>query len=48
MKLKEINDIPFRDAMYMMRICLEGFKLLMDHFGSFRVTEDMVFINRDG
>jgi hypothetical protein len=34
--------------MYMMRICLEGFKLLTDHFGLFRVSEDMVFINRDG
>jgi hypothetical protein len=48
MKLQEINDIPFRDAMYMMRICLEGFKLLMEHFGAFAVTEDVVFINQEG
>jgi hypothetical protein len=48
MRLQEINDIPFNDNMYMMRICLEGFKLLTEHFGVFKISEDMVFINRDG
>jgi hypothetical protein len=48
MSLQQIKDVPFHDAMFMLRICLEGFQRLMEHFHPFRVTEDMVFINRDG
>lgn len=48
MRLTDINDIPLGDAMYMLRVCLEGFGLLREHFGVFGVGEDMVFINEEG
>jgi hypothetical protein len=48
MRLTDINDIPFHDALYMLRVCLEGFAMLKEHFGSFAISEDMVFINEDG
>jgi len=48
MRLTDINDIPFADAMYMLRVCLEGFGMLKEHFGLFSIAEDMVFINEEG
>ena len=46
MRLTDINDIPFLDALYMLRVCLEGFAILKEHFGLFAIAEDMVFINQ--
>lgn len=32
----------------MLRICFEGFKILMGHFGFFDIAEDMILINSEG
>jgi hypothetical protein len=48
MRLKEINDIPFTDAIYVMRTCLQGFGTLYKSYGAFDVREEMVFICEAG
>lgn len=48
LRLKEINDIPFEDQLYLYEVCLEGFKLLYEKAGFFYITEEMVFFNQEG
>ena len=48
MRLKEINDIPYLDSFYMMKTALEGFMILQEKYGDFKIREDMIFITREG
>lgn len=48
LRLKEINDIPFDDLMYMYMATLSGFKALYEKVGYFDIVEEMVFITRRG
>jgi hypothetical protein len=46
--LKEINDIPFQDLLYMYRATLNGFKNLYEKVGYFDIVEEMIFITKRG
>ncbi len=48
LRLKEINDIPFPDLLYMFKATLNGFKFLYEKVGYFDIQEEMVFISRKG
>lgn len=48
LRLKEINDIPFQDQLYLYQAVLEGFKVLNEKFGYFTITEEMIFITKEG
>ena len=48
LRLKEINDIPFLDLLYMFKATLNGFKFLYEKVGYFDIQEEMVFISRKG
>lgn len=39
LRLKEINDIPLNDQLYLYQCCLEGFKILYEQVGYFDITE---------
>lgn len=45
LRLDGVKDLPFLDGMYMVRVGLEGFRVLGGRFGWFGVREDMVFID---
>ncbi len=47
-RLKEINDIPVDDSIYLFYACLKGFCALYEKIGAFQVEEDMIFIDRNG
>jgi hypothetical protein len=47
-RLKDINDIPFLDQLYLYKACLQGFKILYEKVGYFAIKEDMIFINKMG
>jgi len=47
-RLKEINDIPLPDQLYMIRATLEGFKVLYEKMGYFDIIEEMIFIDKAG
>ena len=34
-RLKEVNDIPYYDALYVLKSCLMGFELLFRRYGTF-------------
>lgn len=48
LRLKEINEIPFPDQLYLTRAVLEGFKVLFEKLGSFDICEEMIFIDKRG
>lgn len=48
LRLKEINDIPFHDHLYLYQSCFEGFKILYEKVGYFDITEQMIFFNQQG
>ena len=48
LRLKEINDIPLTDQLYMTKATLEGFKILYERMGYFDIIEEMVFIDKKG
>lgn len=48
LRLKEINDIPLSDQLYLTKATLEGFKLLYEKVGYFDITEEMIFISKEG
>ena len=35
MRLKEINDIPYNDSLYLMQAALQGFSILYKMYGPF-------------
>lgn len=37
MRLKEINDVPYQDSLFMIRACLDGFRLLFQKYGAFDI-----------
>lgn len=38
-RLKEVNDIPYADQLYLYKACLLGFKALYETVGVFEITE---------
>jgi hypothetical protein len=48
LRLKEINDIPLSDQLYLIKSTLEGFKILYEKMGYFDIIEEMIFISKDG
>lgn len=46
--MKEINDIPLADQLYLYQCCLEGFKVLYEQVGYFDITEEMIFFTQAG
>ncbi len=47
-RLKEVNDIPFQDYLYLYKACLTGFKILHERVGVFEITEEMIFFDQEG
>jgi hypothetical protein len=48
LRLKEINDIPFADQLYLLQATLQGFKVLYEKVGYFDISEEMIFISCRG
>ena len=48
LRLKEINDIPFADQLYLIQATLNGFKALYEKVGYFDISEEMIFITCRG
>jgi len=44
-KLKEVNELPLPQFLYLLKETLIGFELLFDIFGYFKVTDDMIIVN---
>lgn len=48
MRLSDVKDLGYGEGLYMLRIMLEGYRMLVARFGWFRVVEDMVFFSSEG
>jgi hypothetical protein len=48
LRLKEINDIPLGDQLYLYHATLAGFKILYEKVGFFDITEEMIFFTQEG
>jgi hypothetical protein len=48
LRLKEINDIPYQDILYLTKATLSGFKVLYEKVGYFDISEEMIFITKEG
>lgn len=48
LRLKDINDIPFSDQLYLTHATLQGFKVLYEKVGYFDISEEMIFISCRG
>lgn len=48
MRLSDIQDIPYPENLYVLFSSLEGFEKLYQSVGYFKVTEDLVCMDKDG
>jgi len=48
LRLKDINDIPSSDQLYLLGSTLEGFQYLYQKVGFFDICEEMIFITSLG